>query len=134
MQSWTPPEEALQYLGHYGYFSPKSTTNFSLFDSFSESLRNFQNFFGLSPSGLLDSDTQEMMRKPRQGLHNFQHKISAKQVAMNKERSGFFYLNNFFDILKICYNCVWKCHYRLVFRLGHNGNLPWYQFEANEGK
>ena len=65
LQTSSPPEQALSYLGHYGYFSPLSTTNFSLFDSFSESLRNFQNFFGLSPSGLLDSDTQEVMRKPR---------------------------------------------------------------------
>ena len=67
-QSRISPEKALSYLGHYGYFSPISTKNLSLFDSFSESLRNFQNFFGLRQTGLLDSDTQEFMKKPRKGL------------------------------------------------------------------
>ena len=64
-QSRISPEKALSYLSHYGYFSPISTKNLSLFDSFSESLRNFQNFFGLRQSGLLDSGTQEFMKKPR---------------------------------------------------------------------
>ena len=60
------PSEALSYLGHFGYFSVENShKNFSLFDSFADSLRNFQSFFGLSLSGVLDSETSQVMKMPR---------------------------------------------------------------------
>ena len=60
--------EALHYLGHYGYLSRYKSANASLFDSFEESLRRFQAFFGLKVSGKLDNETVNNMRKPRCGV------------------------------------------------------------------
>ena len=93
-QSRISPEKALSYLGHYGYFSPISTKNLSLFDSFSESLRNFQNFFGLRQSGLLDSSTQEFMKKPRKViLFNISFSSTRKNDIIVSERALDFPMN-----------------------------------------
>jgi len=67
------PSEALSYLGHFGYFSVENShKNFSMFDSFADSLRNFQSFFGLSLSGVLDSETSQVMKMPRCGVRDFE--------------------------------------------------------------
>ena len=58
------PKDALSYLGHYGYLS-QSLANITLFDRFEEGLQSFQRYFGLSPSGILDSETSEALKKPR---------------------------------------------------------------------
>ena len=58
------PKDALSYLGHYGYLSP-SLSNITLFDRFEEGLQSFQRYFGLSPSGILDSETSKALKKPR---------------------------------------------------------------------
>ena len=61
-------EAALSYLDHYGYLTiASSVRNFSLFDSFADSLRSFQKYFGLSPSGVLDAETSRAMKRPRYG-------------------------------------------------------------------
>lgn len=59
------PKDALSYLGHYGYLSP-SHSNITLFDRFEEGLQSFQRYFGLSQSGILDSETSKALKKPRE--------------------------------------------------------------------
>ena len=60
--------EALHYLGHYGYLGRYQRANASIFDSFEESLKRFQAFFGLKVSGKLDIETMNNMKKPRCGV------------------------------------------------------------------
>ena len=62
--------EALKYLGHFGYLDRVKVENFSLFDSFEESIKSFQGFFGLRESGQLDDETVSAMRKPRCGVRD----------------------------------------------------------------
>ena len=62
--------EALKYLGHFGYLDRVKAENFSLFDSFEESIKSFQGFFGLRESGQLDDETVSAMRKPRCGVRD----------------------------------------------------------------
>jgi len=68
----TPPDsryiDALKYLGHFGYLDMVKSTNFSLFNSFEESINKFQGFFGLSKTGELDENTLIAMKKPRCGV------------------------------------------------------------------
>jgi hypothetical protein len=42
--------------------------NFSMFDSFEESIKSFQGFFGLKESGELNNETMTAMRRPRCGV------------------------------------------------------------------
>ena len=63
-----PYVSALQYLTKYGYLNQGQNRNLSLFDSFENSLRRFQEFFSMPQSGELDSETVRAMEKPRCGL------------------------------------------------------------------
>ena len=65
-----PYIEALKYLGQYGYLDKVKVNNFSMFDSFEESIKSFQGFFGLRESGELDNDTVTAMRRPRCGVRD----------------------------------------------------------------
>ena len=64
--------EALKYLGQYGYLDKVKVkvNNFSMFDSFEESIKSFQGFFGLRESGELDNVTVTAMRRPRCGVRD----------------------------------------------------------------
>ncbi|KAK6644653.1 hypothetical protein RUM43_000921 [Polyplax serrata] len=53
------------YLSRYGYLSPLATSETILEDEFKEGLREFQWFFGLNETGVLDEATLETIRKPR---------------------------------------------------------------------
>ena len=63
-----PYISALKYLTKYGYLDQGQNRNFSLFDSFENSLRRFQEFFSMTQSGELDSETVRAMKKPRCGV------------------------------------------------------------------
>ena len=63
-----PYMSALQYLTKYGYLNQAQNRNLSLFDSFENSLRRFQEFFSMTQSGELDSETVRAMEKPRCGM------------------------------------------------------------------
>ena len=65
-----PYIEALKYLGQYGYLDRVKVDNFSMFDSFEESIKSFQGFVGLRESGELDNDTVTAMRRPRCGVRD----------------------------------------------------------------
>jgi hypothetical protein len=69
-----PYIEALKYLGQYGYLDKVKVNNFSMFDSFEESIKSFQGFFGLRESGELDNDTVTAMRRPRCGVRDVEMK------------------------------------------------------------
>lgn len=55
---------ALKYLNQYGYLSHERSGNHDV----STAIRNFQEFFGLKVSGTLDSETVDLMKKPRCGV------------------------------------------------------------------
>ena len=63
-----PYISALKYLTKYGYLDQDQNRNFSLFDSFENSLRRFQEFFSMTQSGELDSETVRAMKRPRCGV------------------------------------------------------------------
>ena len=67
-----PYIEALKYLGQYGYLDKlkMKVNNFSMFDSFEESIKSFQGFFGLRESGELDNDTVTARRRPGGGVRD----------------------------------------------------------------
>ncbi|KAK6644652.1 hypothetical protein RUM43_000920 [Polyplax serrata] len=58
-------KSSYSYLSRYGYLSPLATSETILEDEFKEGLREFQWFFGLNETGILDETTWETMRKPR---------------------------------------------------------------------
>ena len=63
-----PYISALKYLTKYGYLDQGQDRNLSLFDSFENSLKRFQEFFSMTQSGELDSETVRAMEKPRCGV------------------------------------------------------------------
>ena len=61
--------EAVDYLKEYGYIDTNEETN-SVIDSTSlrVAVKKFQEFAGLDETGILDSETQELMKTPRCGM------------------------------------------------------------------
>eukprot|EP00091_Calanus_sinicus_P001935 TRINITY_DN11960_c0_g1_i4.p1 TRINITY_DN11960_c0_g1~~TRINITY_DN11960_c0_g1_i4.p1 ORF type:complete len:512 (+),score=152.95 TRINITY_DN11960_c0_g1_i4:82-1617(+) len=61
--------DAVDYLKQYGYIDTTEGTN-SVIDStsLSDAVKKFQEFAGLDETGIVDSETQELMKTPRCGM------------------------------------------------------------------
>nr|XP_019548633.2 matrix metalloproteinase-2-like [Aedes albopictus] len=68
-KAWDFDDNVQNYLMEFGYL-PKSnieTGNLRTMEQLQEAVRLFQNFANLDPTGKIDQDTLELMRKPRCG-------------------------------------------------------------------
>jgi murein L,D-transpeptidase YcbB/YkuD len=79
--------EAVDYLKEYGYIDTAEETN-SVIDStsLSDAVKKFQEFAGLDETGILDSETQELMKTPRCGMDDRVAKCQARQ-CLEEERA-----------------------------------------------
>ena len=101
-------QESLRYLSHYGYLDQTHTTsNLSITEVYREGLERLQRYFGLNVTGRLDHDTEDLLRKPRCGVTDFQSNDTVLQVdiedQVKRRRKRFSFYDSIFynDILDL---------------------------------
>jgi len=83
--------EAVEFLQKYGYITKTGNEIDTPLD-LGEAIKKFQTFFGLSPTGKLDSKTIELMKTPRCGVPDFEDFVTSAR-KWRKNLLTYRYLN-----------------------------------------